>query len=79
MQLKDYYIAKGDAENGFIHLELAFIEGRSEQIKTELGNQFLATLKNHFITPDDNERIQISVEILDIKRSNYFKFPSGTL
>lgn len=75
----EFYIADGDPAHAFAHLEIRFIEGRTEQIREAIGRECLALLLEFFKSSVDNNRMQITVEIEDIKRQNYFKHPPGTL
>ena len=78
-KLSDYYIADGDASHGFAHLEIRFVEGRSDSVRASIGNECLDLLKGFFKPAIDKLQLQITVEVDDIKRSNYFKYPPGTL
>ena len=61
----------------FVHLDLAFLEGRSHELKHEIATRFMSLLKNHFNVNDD--KTHVTLEIRDIKRDSYFKWPEGTL
>ena len=78
-RLSDYYIADGDNTHAFAHLEIRFIEGRSHSIRASIGNECLDLLKDFFEPAIDQQRMQITVEVDDIKGSNYYKYPPGTL
>lgn len=79
IKLSDYYIADGDNAHAFAHLEIRFIEGRSDSIRASIGNECLELLKEFFKPAIDNQRMQITVEVDDIKGSNYYKYPPGSL
>ncbi len=79
IQLDNFHIAKGEPNNAFIHLEIRFIEGRTPEMKMEIGDQCLGYLESYFSEAASSLNLQITVEILDIRRKNYFKFPKGTL
>lgn len=79
IRLEDYFVAAGDTQEGFVHLDLAILEGRSDDVKRELGRRCLDALKRHFATVDEALELQITVEIRDMRRDSYFKFPEGTL
>lgn len=78
-RLNDFYIADGDSKNAFIHLEVRFIEGRSAEIRSEIGEQCLEQLQAYFAESVSSQNLQITVEIHDIHKPSYFKFPKGTL
>ncbi|MGI9318240.1 MAG: 5-carboxymethyl-2-hydroxymuconate Delta-isomerase [bacterium] len=77
--LSHFYIADGDPAHAFVHLEIRFIEGRSDDIRQSIGRHCIALLKDFFQESVDNNKMQITVEIADIKRRDYSKFPHGTL
>ena len=79
IRLDDYYIGKGKIENAFVHLEIRFIEGRSAELKGEIGQQSLAFLETYFAESISSLDLQITVEIIDIHKHGYFKYPKGTL
>ncbi len=78
-RVDDFHIADGDPKNAFVHLEIRFIEGRSPEIKTKIGQQCLEQLQAYFAESTSSLNLQITVEILDIHKPSYFKFPKGTL
>jgi 5-carboxymethyl-2-hydroxymuconate isomerase len=79
VKLEDFYIGKGSDESGFIHVEVKFLEGRSMDIKSKIGKQIMEIIKRHFIDNLQNKDFQLTVEILDIQKTSYFKYPKGTL
>jgi len=79
IQRDDFYIANGETKNAFAHLEIRFIEGRSPEVKRAIGEQCLEQLESYFAESTSSLDLQITVEILDIHKQSYFKFPKGTL
>ncbi len=75
----EYHIGDGHPSNAFVHLDIRFIEGRSEAVKHSVGIASLNRLKQFFEKSMARLDLQITVELGDIKRSSYFKFPEGTL
>ena len=73
-----YYIGDGHPSNAFIQLSVAFLAGRSNDIKQQIGNQCLACLKQFYEKSLARLDLQITVELVDIQRENYFKYPEGT-
>ena len=55
----------------FTHLEIALLEGRSSQVKSQIGEKALQILNNTFAS--DTLGTQITVEIRDIHTPQYFK------
>ncbi len=78
-EVGNYYIAQGEAENAFVHLDVRFMEGRPPELKKDIGRKLLEILKTYFIRKNDPLNNQITVEISDIPNSSYFKHPEGTL
>ena len=76
-RLDSYAVGDGSPDNAFLHLDVRFMEGRSEATKRAIGQELLQILKQEF--PDTNLDLQITVEIRDILANSYFKHPEGTL
>ena len=78
VQVVDQFrIADGAADHAFVHLEVRLLEGR-DAVKQELGNACLELLEAAFDVTRNDRRVQATVEISDIFRDEYFKYPSGT-
>lgn len=75
----EYLVADGGSSHAFVHLDVRILEGRSVELKKELGNRLLETLREHFSSAEAVLDLQMTVEIRDIERSSYFKHPEGTL
>jgi len=69
-----HLIGDGQTDQNFAHLEIRLLEGRPAEIKQKLGEQVLALLKKYF-SSEENRHIQLSVELIDMQKSNYHKFP----
>jgi 5-carboxymethyl-2-hydroxymuconate isomerase len=78
-RLDHYYIGAGNPNHAFLHLEAAILEGRTPEIKKELGRQILEHLQKHFSPTFEAHDLQVTVEIRDIPRAAYFKVPAGTI
>ena len=74
----EYLIGRGEAMNAFIHLEVKWLEGRSTELKSQLGNELLDLLKKHYHSSMQQHNLQITVHVIDILRSSYFKHPEET-
>lgn len=77
---RDQYLV-GNSRKGeaFIHLDVRFLEGRPAAVKRSIGERLLSLLREHFCADDHSRVLQITVEIRDIRKDEYFKFPPGTL
>jgi 5-carboxymethyl-2-hydroxymuconate isomerase len=60
-------------------LEAAILEGRTLEVKKELGRRILDTLRKHYSPVFESLDLQITVEIRDIPRTGYSKIPAGTI
>jgi 5-carboxymethyl-2-hydroxymuconate isomerase len=79
LELDRFYVGDGTGTAGFIHLDVRFLEGRTETVKHEIGTRLVAILQDCYPSPPNSAELQITVEIRDIQRSTYFKIPAGTL
>jgi 5-carboxymethyl-2-hydroxymuconate isomerase len=79
IRLDDFHIAGGEARHAFVHLTIRFLEGRSTELKQQIGRQSLGILEKSFAPSFTEFDLQITVEIKDIERATYFKIPEGTL
>ena len=64
-----------DSKNGnknFIHLEVNILEGRSDETKQKIGRESLDLLKSCFQKISNGNSLQISLEIREMKRIDYF-------
>ena len=75
--LDSFVVGDGSPDNAFLHLDVRFMEGRSEAAKQAIANELLQVLKDKFLV--GNLDLQITVEIRDILANSYFKHPEGTL
>lgn len=74
----EFHIGDGHPSNAFVQLSIRFVEGRSNEIKTKVGNQCLAVLKQFYQQSVARLDLQVTVEIGDIHLAEYFKYPEGT-
>ena len=56
----------------FIHLDIILLEGRSNDIKQKIGQETLNLLKDYFQKKSNDNIPQISLEIREINKNNYF-------
>jgi 5-carboxymethyl-2-hydroxymuconate isomerase len=74
-----FFISRGEESAAFLHLDVRLIEGRTNELKQEIGGGLLDILKQEYKKEMQTRDLQITVEIRDIKRHEYFKYPEGTL
>ncbi len=73
-----FRIGDGAADHAFVHLEIRLLEGRSKVVKQDLGSACLELLESAFDVTRTDRRVQATVEIGDVLRDEYFKYPAGT-
>jgi len=79
-QLSEFLVGDGATDAAFVHLDVRFLEGRSSDVKREIGTRMLAILRDCFRGDTlDVDAAQFTVEIRDIERAAYFKHPAGSL
>ncbi len=74
-----YITGAGGSDKAFVHLEIALLDGRSRVLKSEMGNHLLTLLQTQLLPENTQVDLQITVEIRDIDRTTYFKYPKGTI
>ena len=79
IKLENFYIGDGSKSKGFLHLEVKFLAGRTIEVKSEIGKKLLEILKTHFKESLSLLDFQITIEIIDIEKNCYFKYPDRTL
>ena len=79
LAMGEFRIGDGDPANAFVQLSLCFVAGRSAEVKQAIGEQSLACLKRFYAISMEKLDLQITVELIDIRREDYFKYPEGTL
>ena len=74
-----YLVGNAHPADKFVHLDVKMLEGRSPDVKQAVGEALLSSLKEAYIDSGDSPEPQITVQIRDIQRGSYFKYPGGTL
>lgn len=77
-KIDEFYIGDGHPSNAFVQLSIRFLAGRSGEVKTRVGNECLAILKQFYEKSLARLDLQVTVEVCDIQREAYFKYPEGT-
>ncbi len=79
---EEWVTGDGQGESAFVHLDIRFLEGRKPDVKRMIGEGAVELLQDHFQPAADRSDgldLQITVEIQDIRRADYFKSPPGTI
>ena len=71
IRIKNYHIGSRNKDEGFIHLKIKILEGRTEKIKNQIIHESLKSLKSYFENTTGHN-IQYSIEIQEMKLENYF-------
>lgn len=74
-----FYIGDGNPQNAFVHLDICLAEGRSLEVREEIGRLMLEILGRYFAKSLNDLNLQITVESREFPRNLYFKIPSGTV
>lgn len=74
-----YYLADGKPEGAFVHLDVRILSGRTPELKREIGERLVEEVRQAFAASPDNKNLQVTVEIREIVRAHYFKYPEGSL
>ena len=69
VKIKDYYIGSKNNNEGFVHLKIKLLEGRTEKIKNQIAQESLKALKSYFNNTKAHN-IQFSIEIQEMKQVN---------
>ncbi|MEM7206416.1 MAG: hypothetical protein AAF434_01200 [Pseudomonadota bacterium] len=77
-QADSFLIADGQSDEGFVHLDISFVRGRSDDVKAQISRDCLSVLKDAFL-PINKQPLQITVNVDDIALEMYSKHPAGTL
>ena len=71
IRIKNYHIGSRNKNEGFVHLNIKILEGRTEKIKKHIAQESLKALKSYFKNTKVHN-IQYSIEIQEMKKGNYF-------
>jgi 5-carboxymethyl-2-hydroxymuconate isomerase len=77
--MEEWLVGEGSTSSAFVHLDIRFLEGRPADLRQAVGAGALEVLRKHFATASEKLDLQVTVEVLDIRRAFYFKDPPGTL
>lgn len=73
--LHTYYLADGRAGRALVHLTIAILAGRSDELKMNLSEQCLQVLTEFYRPSLAALDLQISVEVRDMHRDSYRRIP----
>lgn len=72
-----FLVGDGVRDEAFVHLDVSLLEGRTDETRRSIGQALLSALVDAYgalaVSP------QITVELRDIPRESYFKYPPGSI
>jgi len=71
LKIKNYHMDLKQHDD-FIHLDIMLLEGRNNDIRQKIGQESLDLLKDYFQKKSNDKIPQISIEIREINKNNYF-------
>jgi 5-carboxymethyl-2-hydroxymuconate isomerase len=75
IKLDRYLIADDQTNSSFIHLDVRIFSGRSKEVIRNIGEHFKSVLVENFVKDKARDNVQITIEVQEIKKENYFKYP----
>ena len=72
IKINNFHLDLENGNEGFIHLEIIILEGRSKKTKQKIGRESLDFLKSYFQKKSNESSLQISLEIREMKKEDYF-------
>lgn len=76
-ECRRFAVGDGSGEESFVHLDVSFLEGRPDEVRRRVGEALLDRLVSAYRA--EERALQVTVEVRDIERRGYFKYPAGTL
>ncbi|MDQ0189131.1 5-carboxymethyl-2-hydroxymuconate Delta-isomerase [Alicyclobacillus cycloheptanicus] len=71
IELHDYRIADGQADDAFVHATLKIGAGRSEADKQQVGDELFEVMKAHFADLMSRRYLALSMELYEFPRPTY--------
>ena len=79
VRLDSYHVGDGAGNSAFVHVDIRFLEGRPPDVKNEISRAVLEILVDAYGPAVGGGDVQLTVEVRDIERNTYAKFPAGSL
>ena len=71
--LNNFFIGQNQEDKAFIYLEIRIFEGRTQETKKVLAKSAINLIENSFAINIKKFSIDITIQIIDINKANYFK------
>lgn len=75
IHLDTFLVGEEPGTENFVHLDVRIMEGKTTAVKEELGRRILDEIRDAYAASD--RPFQATVEIRDIVKTQYFKFPAA--
>ena len=76
IRYNDFFIGDGDPNNGFVHMQIYMIEGRSIDVRKKTAQEILAILEKYFKDSLERMHLQITVDVKELSKALYYKLSS---
>ena len=73
IELKDYCVADGTADDAFVHATLKIGYGRSEEVKKKVCEDLFAVMKDHFADLFARRYLALSMEFAEFSEAGTYK------
>ncbi len=73
---EQYFIGDGDPERAFVTLNIQILEGRSDEVKAQIGAAALEVLKRAFPESLRQLKCSLTVQVSEIHRPSYQRYQS---
>ncbi|WCN39528.1 5-carboxymethyl-2-hydroxymuconate Delta-isomerase [Aneurinibacillus uraniidurans] len=73
IELQDYCVADGTADDAFVHVTLKIGAGRSEADKKAVCDELFATVKDHFAELFATRYLALSMELVEFSEAGTYK------
>ncbi len=74
----EFFVGDGSG-GGFVHLDVKILDGRPIELKERIGRSLLEVLEVEYAPEEQKEPLQLTVEVHDIIRTEYFKYSAGSV
>jgi 5-carboxymethyl-2-hydroxymuconate isomerase len=77
--VEPFLVGTGTARDAFVHLDIRLLDGRTVEVRQRIAQQAREALTAWFETAIGSLDLQVTVEVREIDRRFYAKYPEGTL
>ena len=73
VRMQDFLLSK-NSKGPFVHLEVAILSGRAPDVIKRIGDHLKSILVKHYVSATGRDDLQVTIEIREMNRNNYFKY-----